>query len=66
MRNQLIKIRKKRGYTQEQMASKLGISRTTYTGYEKGNFSPSLDIAIRIKKILNYNKDDVFFNKESQ
>lgn len=60
MRLKLIEIRKKRGLTQEQMASKLKIARTTYTGYENGNFSPSLEMALEIKKILNYKKDDIF------
>ena len=49
MRTKLIEVRKKRGYTQEQMANKLNIARTTYTGYESGNFSPSLEMAIEIK-----------------
>ncbi|MCI8485762.1 MAG: helix-turn-helix domain-containing protein [Clostridia bacterium] len=42
------------------MANKLNIARTTYTGYENGNFSPSLEMALQIKKILNYKKDDIF------
>ena len=60
MRDKLIEIRKKRGYTQEHMAKELNIARTTYTGYENGNFSPSLEIAMEIKRILNYKKDDIF------
>ena len=34
MRKKLIEIRKKRGFTQSQMAEKLQIARSTYTGYE--------------------------------
>lgn len=60
MREKLIEVRKKKGYTQEQMAEKLNIARTTYTGYENGNVSPSLKTALNIKKILNYKKDDIF------
>lgn len=60
MRIKLIEIRKKRGLTQEQMANKLDIARTTYTGYENGNFSPSLEMALEIKRILNYKNDDIF------
>ena len=62
MREKLIEIRQKKGYTQEQMANKLNIARTTYTGYEKGNFSPSLEVALEIKEILNYKKDDIFLS----
>ena len=60
MRTKLIEVRKKKGYTQEQMASKLNIARTTYTGYENGNFSPSLEMAIEIKKILKYKNNYIF------
>lgn len=60
MRNKLIEIRKKRGFTQEDMADKLSVARSTYTGYENGNFSPSLEIALKIKEILKYKKDDIF------
>lgn len=62
MRRKLIEIRTKKGYTQEQMANELNIARTTYTGYEKGNVAPSLEVALKIKSILNYKKDDIFFN----
>lgn len=60
MRDKLIEIRKKKGLTQEEMADKLNIARTTYTGYENGKFSPSLEIALKIKEILKYKKDDIF------
>jgi len=60
VRKKLIEIRKKRGFTQTQMAEKLSIARTTYTGYENGNFSPSLEIALEIKKILKHSNDDIF------
>ena len=64
MRKKLIELRKKRGYTQEQMAKKLDVARTTYTGYEKGNVSPSLEVALNIKKILDYKKDDILEDNE--
>lgn len=62
MREKLIEVRIKRGYTQEQMARNLNVARTTYTGYEKGNVAPSLEVALNIKKILNYKNDDIFLN----
>lgn len=58
----LIDIRKRRGYSQEQMAKMLEISRSTYSGYENGYFKPPIDIAIKIKKILKHSKDDIFLN----
>lgn len=34
--------RLKKGYTQEQIAEKVGIAKSTYTGYEKGNREPNV------------------------
>ena len=60
MREKLIELRKKRGFTQDQMAEKLGVARSTYAGYEAGSFAPSLGIAVQIKKILKCCNDDIF------
>lgn len=60
MREKLIEVRKKKKYTQQEMSEMLDISRTTYTGYEKGDFDPSLEKALKIKEILKYKKDDIF------
>lgn len=34
--------RLKKGYTQEQIAEKIGVAKSTYTGYEKGNREPNV------------------------
>lgn len=60
MRKKLIELRKKRKLTQGEMAKRLNIARTTYTGYENGTFAPPLERAVEIKRILKTNKDDIF------
>ncbi len=60
MRTKLKKIRLSRELTQEEMANQLGIDRATYTNIELGNRNPSLKVALKMKKILNYNNDDIF------
>ena len=40
--------RKEKGYTQEQLASLIGIAKSTLTGYEKGNREPDI---LKIKNI---------------
>lgn len=62
MRRKLIEIRKKRGYTQKEIADELNVARTTYTGYENGTVTPSLETGLRIKEVLNYKHDDIFLN----
>ena len=53
------------GYTQKQMGEMLGISRSNYNNYELGTVTPPLDKVLKIKQILNYKKDDLFFLDDS-
>lgn len=62
MRTNLKEVRKNKNLTQLQVANKLNIERSYYTKIERGQRTPSLDIALKIKEILNYNEDDIFKN----
>ena len=64
MRKKLIERRKNKKLSQEQMAEKIGIERSTYSGYELGYFNPSMKNALKIKQILGYSKDDIFLDDE--
>ncbi len=64
MRTNLIQRRKAKKFSQEQMAKKIGIERSTYSGYELGYFNPSMKNALKIKEILGYTKDDIFLNTD--
>lgn len=59
-RNKLIKLRKQKGFTQEQMARLLKIKRATYANYETGYRNPSLKCIIEMKKILGTDDDRIF------
>lgn len=64
MRKNLIARRKAKKLSQEQMAQKIGVERSTYSGYELGYFNPSMKKALKIKQVLGYSKDDIFLNEE--
>ena len=49
--------------TQQQLADKVGASRQTIVAIEKGNYSPSLELAFRIARVFNIPLDEVFFYK---
>lgn len=51
IKNSLKEARKKRRVTQEELAKALGVSRQTVVLLEKGDYSPSLMIAL---KVSNY------------
>ena len=49
----LKKIRKERGYTQEELAAKVGVVRQTVSKWEKGLSIPDADILCKIAEILD-------------
>lgn len=57
--DKLISVRKSRGYTQEQMASKIAMEQTTYSRKERGKSPINDDEWIKLAKILEVNVDDI-------
>ncbi|MCJ8007202.1 helix-turn-helix transcriptional regulator [Lederbergia wuyishanensis] len=47
--------------TQKQLADKVGVTRQTIVALEKGNYSPSLELAFRIAHTFDLPLDEVFF-----
>lgn len=46
--------------TQQELADKVGVSRQTIVAIEKGNYSPSLELAFRIARQFNTPLERVF------
>ena len=46
--------------TQQQLADKVGVSRQTIIANEKGNYSPSLELAFRIAHVFETPLEEVF------
>ena len=47
--------------TQQQLADKVGVTRQTIVAIEKGNYSPSLELAFRIALVFSSPLEEVFF-----
>ncbi|MFN8531185.1 MAG: helix-turn-helix transcriptional regulator [Anaerolineae bacterium] len=47
--------------TQQELADKTGVTRQTIVAIEKGNYSPSLELAFRIALAFNVGVEDVFY-----
>lgn len=62
MRVKLVKLREGRGYTQKTFSEAVGISRSHYSQIETGEKEPSLKVGLKIKRVLDYQYDDIFFN----
>ncbi len=58
--NNVQKYRLERGTTQEEFAEKLSVSRQTVIAIEKGNYTPSVLLAIKIAKYFKVNVEEIF------
>jgi len=61
MENAVKDLRKNAGWSQQDMAEKLGVSRQSIISIERGRYDPSLDLAIRIARIFEKPVQDIFF-----
>lgn len=52
--------RKKQGFTQEQVAIKIGVAKSTYTGYEKGYSEPNMLLLSKIMDTLGVDANYLF------
>jgi putative transcriptional regulator len=52
--------------TQQQLAQMVGVTRQTIVAIEKGNYSPSLELAFRIALAFNVPLEEVFFVEEAR
>lgn len=50
--------------TQQQLADLVGVTRQTIVSIEKGNYSPSLELAFRISRVFNLPLEEVFSYEE--
>ena len=55
----LREIRRNAGFTQLQMAQKIGVARTTYAEYEQGKIQPPIEKIQRICRLFGINTSDL-------
>ena len=60
MRNDLRERRAERGWSQGELAERLGVSRQTVNAIETEKYDPSLELAFRIAKLFKARIEDVF------
>ncbi len=58
--NKVLEIRKQKIITQEDLASAVGVSRQTVIAIEKGNYTPSLLLGLKIAKFFKKKVEEVF------
>ena len=60
MKNDLRVFRAKHKMTQDDLATKLGVSRQTLSAIENNKYFPSLELALKIAKVFSCTVDELF------
>jgi putative transcriptional regulator len=58
--NTVYEYRSKYGLTQEELAAQVGVSRQTIISIEKGNYTPSVLLALKIAAAFKTSVEDLF------
>ncbi len=67
LRNHLKEHRARLGLNQQQLGSLVGASRQTISLIERGDYSPSVTLALRIAKVCRVSVETIFeYEEESQ
>ncbi|MCU6792429.1 helix-turn-helix transcriptional regulator [Paenibacillus sp. WQ 127069] len=62
MENRLKILRNNRGWTQEELSEKIGVSRQTVISLENGRYSPSLSLAFKIARTFECAIEEIFID----
>ena len=58
--NKVNEYRTKKGMTQEELAVAVGVTRQTIISIEKGNYTPSVSLALRFAKVFKVSVENIF------
>ena len=64
LENNLKEHREKLGVNQQEMGALVGVSRQTISQIERGGYSPSVTLALKLAKVCGVIVEDIFLYKE--
>ena len=62
--NRVRELREAKGWTQAQLAEKVGVARQSIISIEKGRFLPTIETALGIRAALEHPLEDIFWLKD--
>jgi len=65
IRNRVKVLRMERGWTQQQLAAEVGVSRQSINSIERNRYVPSLLLALVFAKVFKLSTDDIFELEEN-
>ncbi len=66
LQNHLKEYRAKIDVNQQEFGKMVGVSRQTISLIERGDYSPSVTLAIKIAKVFNASVEDIFIYQEDE
>jgi len=60
VKNIIFELRRAKGITQEQLAEQINVTRQTIISIEKGVYTPSLLLALKIAEYFNLKVENIF------
>ncbi|SFD28572.1 helix-turn-helix transcriptional regulator [Clostridium uliginosum] len=60
MKNKIRELRKSFKFRQEDLANELGVTRQTINAIENEKYNPTLELAMKLAKLLNTTVDELF------
>ncbi len=63
MENRLKELREAAGYSQGELARRLGVSRQTINAVETDKYDPSLPLALRLARLFGVAVPDIFIDQ---
>ncbi len=60
VRNLVRELRQERGWTQQQLAAAVGVSRQSINSIECGRYVPSLELALGFARVFGRSTDSIF------
>jgi len=64
MKNNIREFREVHGLRQEDLAERTGVSRQTVISIEKGNYNPSIMLALKLARALDVRVEELFMLEE--
>ena len=66
MKNRLEEKRLQKGWTQQELADRVMVSRQTINSLERGRYSPSITLAFRLARQFDVPIEDLFLYSETE
>lgn len=60
IQNNVLELRTQKGVTQEELADALGVSRQTVIALERGRYTPSVLLALKVAHYFKRTVEDIF------